>query len=329
MKQKTMKARYDIPPGVNPVVAFGVHDSNVRLIERLTGVKIFPHEFEVVIEGDDNAVLRASQILQNVWLLAKGNTPISHDEIRVLVDNRSQHGEFSTETAASEGIIVSRRGMRVKTRSALQARYVREMLDKDLVMSVGPAGTGKTYLAIAVALHSLLTKRVERIVLSRPVVEAGENLGFLPGTLEEKINPYLKPLFDAISQMLSPEELTFMLDRQIIELAPLAYMRGRTLSNAFIILDEAQNTTSTQMKMFLTRLGEGSKMVVTGDVTQIDLPYGRESGLKQAIDLFEGMEEVAFLRFEEKDVVRHGLVRKILEIYRKREEESWKKITDR
>ena len=216
-----MKSKYEIPVSVNPVVAFGVHDSNIRLIERLLNVKIYPEEFDVVIDGEEEPVMTASLVLQSLYQLAKGNTPISHEEVRIIVEEKNKFGSLSINKIGMEGIVVSKKGHKIKTKTANQAQYIRDMMDKDLVFSIGPAGTGKTYLAIAVALNCLLTKRVDRIILSRPVVEAGENLGFLPGTLEEKINPYLKPLFDAIAEMLSSEELAYLIEKQIIELAPL------------------------------------------------------------------------------------------------------------
>lgn len=324
-----MKAKRSLPPSIDPVVAFGVHDSNLRLIERILTVKLFPVEDGLVIQGKDHAVTKASGVLDKIFTLAGNGQPVSHNDIKILIEKGGKGKDYSAEHVKLDGIQVSKRGKMIKPRTLNQSEYIQDMLNNDLVFSVGPAGTGKTFLAVGLAMHLLHAGRVKKVILTRPVVEAGENLGFLPGTLEEKINPYLKPLFDAINDMLSPEEVRHYMDSQIIELAPLAYMRGRTLSNAFVILDEAQNTTVTQMKMFLTRLGEHSKMVVTGDITQIDLPYGKISGLKQAMELFEDTEGIRFIQFDKQDVVRHGLVQKIIEIYEKRESETWKEMTIR
>lgn len=324
-----MKAKRSLPPSIDPVVAFGVHDSNLRLIERILSVKLMPVEDGLVIQGKEEAVTKASGVMDHVFALSANGQSVSHNDIKILIEKGKKNQEYKTEHVKLDGIQVSKRGKKIKPRTLNQAEYIKDMLNNDLVFAVGPAGTGKTFLAVGLAMHLLHTGRVKKVILTRPVVEAGENLGFLPGTLEEKINPYLKPLFDAINDMLSPEEIRYYMDNQIIELAPLAYMRGRTLSNAFVILDEAQNTTVTQMKMFLTRLGEHSKMVVTGDITQIDLPYGKVSGLKQAIEIFEDIDGIRFIQFEKQDVVRHGLVQKIIEIYEKRENETWKEITIR
>lgn len=322
-----MKIMSELPDSVDPVLAFGVHDSNLRLLERLLQVKIHPNAQGVTIEGDDNTAAMADMVLHHIYQLAKARQPISHHDIKILIDESGKDKICASPRLSTEGLQLSRKGNRLKPRNTHQAEYLEKILTHDLVFAVGPAGTGKTYLAMGLAMHLLYTGRVSKVILTRPVVEAGENLGFLPGTLEEKIDPYLRPLFDAMNEMLSPDELKMHMENQTIELAPLAYMRGRTLSNAFIILDEAQNTTTMQMKMFLTRLGENSKMVVTGDITQIDLPYGRESGLKQAVELFSGLDEIRFVQFTQEDVVRHGLVKKILDIYEKRENTAWKELT--
>ncbi len=324
-----MKVKIPIPSSTDPVIVYGVHDANLRLIERILNVKIYPSNESVVIEGEEETVTKAGNVLHNISLLTGKGQPVSHNEIKIMIEEGNKYGNYSNQKLISEGLILSKKGGRLKPRSLRQSEYIRQMLNYDLVFAVGPAGTGKTYLAVGLALHLLYIGRVKRVILTRPVIEAGENLGFLPGTLEEKIDPYLRPLFDAINEMLSPDELKSLMEDQIIELAPLAYMRGRTLSNAFVILDEGQNTTTMQMKMFLTRLGENSKMAVTGDITQIDLPYGRESGLKQAVELFQEVEGIKFSYFEQSDIVRHGLVKEIVEIYEKRENESWKEITAR
>lgn len=326
-----MKVKHLIPSSIDQVAAFGVHDSNLRLLERLLEVKVYPvpAKDELVIEGSDDGVAQAANVLTKLFYLVRNGQPVSHNEIRILLEDKEKLGGYQSEKIITEGLTLSKKGGRLKPRSARQADYFQKIINNDLVFAIGPAGTGKTYLAVGMALHQLYTGRVKKVILTRPVVEAGENLGFLPGTLEEKIDPYLRPLFDAINDMLPADEVRYLMENQVIELAPLAYMRGRTLANAFIILDESQNTTNTQMKMFLTRLGENSKMVVTGDITQIDLPYGKESGLKQSIDLFENVEGIEFMYFDQSDIVRHGLVQKIIEIYEKRENETWKEITAR
>lgn len=312
-----MKIKLHIPASIDPVLAFGVHDSNLRLLERVLGVKIIPLEEDISIEGEEDNITRTSNILNNIFVLARGAMPLSHNDIKLLVEEGRNGGNYRSEKFSSDGLAVSRKGYRLKPRTTHQKEYIRDILDNDLTFAIGPAGTGKTFLAVGMALHMLNIGRVKKIILTRPVVEAGENLGFLPGTIEEKIDPYLRPLFDALKDMLGPEELKYFMENQVIELAPLAYMRGRTLSNSFIILDEAQNTTAMQMKMCLTRLGENSKMAVTGDITQIDLPSGMESGLKQALELFGDIEGIKFTYFNQTDVLRHGLVKKILEIYEK------------
>lgn len=324
-----MKVKIATPSHINPIIAFGVHDSNLRLIERLAEVKIYPSENHLIVEGEDGAVTTTHNVLRNLFRLAKGNIPISHEEVKIMVEESAKISDYSADKILSEGLTVSRRGKKIKAKSANQSEYIKKILNYDMVFSIGPAGTGKTYLAVAVALHYLLSGSIKKIVLTRPVLEAGENLGFLPGTLEEKINPYIRPLQDAIGDMLTPDEIKLYTQTLVIEVAPLAYMRGRTLSNAFVILDEAQNTTPTQMKLFLTRMGEGSKMIITGDVSQTDLPYNTESGLRQAADLFNGVEGIAFHYFDKSDVVRHDLVKRIIEIYEKKEAEQWKKKNEK
>ena len=321
-----MKSKLSVPASINPIIAFGVHDTNLRLLERALGIKIVAISDQLVLEGSDEGITFAGVVIEQLFLLAQGNTPISHEEIKLMIEKANEQPPLTVAQIETDGLIVSRKGKRIRPRTPHQREYVRQIKENDLVFSIGPAGTGKTFMAVAVGLHYLTTGRIQRLILTRPVIEAGESLGFLPGTVEEKVDPYIRPLYDAIYDMLSVEEQKFYSQTQAIEIAPLAYMRGRTLSNAFVILDEAQNTTALQMKMFLTRMGENSKMVVTGDVTQIDLPIGVESGLRQASELFQDIEGIAFMHFQLEDVVRHGLVKKILEIYEKRENEEWQKI---
>lgn len=318
-----MVSSHPYPEASDQIAAFGVHDSNLRLLERLLSVKILLGPSSVQIEGEEDPVTRAGHILRQIYRLAKDNNPVSHQDVKILVEKSGKHNDFAYDRILTEGLPVSKRGKKLKPRNLHQSDYLKTILSNDLTFAVGPAGTGKTYLAVGLALHLLNIGRIQKVILTRPVVEAGESLGFLPGTLEEKIDPYLRPLYDAMGDMLAPDELRSYMENQTIEIAPLAYMRGRTLSNAFVILDEAQNTTAMQMKLFLTRLGEHSKMVVTGDITQIDLGPKQESGLKQATELFQGVEGIGFAWFDREDVVRHELVRKILEIYEFRRDPSW------
>ncbi len=317
-----------IPDSINPVIAFGVHDTHLRTLEKILSVKLYPRESEVIIEGTQEQLNQSARVLHKLLFLARGETPISHDEIKIIIEDTLKGESLSPELLISKGIRVSKKGTKIKPRNRTQLDYMNKILNHDLTFCVGPAGTGKTYLAVALALNALVCGETQKIILTRPVVEAGENLGFLPGTLEDKIDPYVRPLYDAIYDMLSIDEFQYYSENLTLEVAPLAYMRGRTLNNAYVILDEAQNTSVTQMKMFLTRLGEHSKMIITGDISQIDLPINRKSGLKQAVEIFVGTEGIAFHSFEKEDVVRHGLVKKIIETYEKLEQKEWQKTND-
>lgn len=310
-----MEAKLSVPESINPVVAFGVHDSNLRLIERLTETKLFPKDGILVVQGEDAQICIASSALRSLFRLARGGSAISHDEIRILVEENQHCSEYAQSNIESTGVLVSKKGKVLKPRSLSQAEYLKKLSSSDLTFCTGPAGTGKTYLAVAMGINALISGQIKRLILSRPVLEAGENLGFLPGTLEEKIHPYIRPLLDAVTDMLSPPEVKYYMESDAVEIAPLAYMRGRTLSNAVVILDEAQNTTPVQMKMFLTRMGENCKMIVTGDISQTDLPRRQISGLRDAVETLQNIEEIAFHEFYQKDVVRHGLVKKIIEHY--------------
>ncbi|MCX7881693.1 MAG: PhoH family protein [Brevinematales bacterium] len=312
-----MRCEFPVPGDVHPVLALGVHDSNLRLMERLLEVRIRPGEDVLVIEGTEENCTRATHVLKEVFQLARGNTPVSHGEITFLVEQEGKIAHSASKLLV-EGLTITKRSRKIKPRTPHQAQYIEAIHHDDLVFGVGPAGTGKTYLAMATGLFYLFSGKVKRLILTRPVVEAGENLGFLPGTFEEKLHPYLRPLFDALEDILSPEEAERLLLSHQVEIAPLAYMRGRTLSNAFAILDEAQNATKMQMKMFLTRLGEGTKMVVTGDVTQIDLPSAQDSGLVEALHLLTKVPGVSIQYFDEEDIVRHPLVARILARYEMR-----------
>jgi len=294
---------------------FGTLDENLKLFESALHVTTQLKERDLEIEGEAEHVQRAARIVDeyNNRVLA-GRIPDSQEVkalLRVATDQPAAElrGAFSPSRTRAFGKKM------VAPKSANQKRYIEALESYDMVFAVGPGGTGKTYLAVAMAVSALLSKQVNRIILARPAVEAGERLGFLPGTLQEKVDPYMRPLYDALHDLLEAEKLESFLEKGIIEVAPLAFMRGRTLNDSFVILDEAQNTTSEQMKMFLTRLGFNSKAVITGDVTQIDLPDSRKSGLIEAIEVVGNIEGIAVLRFDERDVVRHSLVQRIIKAY--------------
>ena len=303
---------------------FGDHDRHLVRIEHALGVVLRSRGNEIAINGPPSSVAATEAVLRTLYNKLKQGLPMGGGEvegaIRMATGRGAGGGAAAAGSAASRAepesqLVLRTRKRPVSPRSPRQADYVRAMLDNDLVFGLGPAGTGKTYLAVAMAVSLYLAGRVERIVLSRPAVEAGERLGFLPGDLKDKVDPYLRPLYDALYDMLPADFVARRLDAAEIEIAPLAFMRGRTLSQAFVILDEAQNTTPLQMKMLLTRLGEGSRMVVTGDLTQIDLPAGARSGLRHAVVTLEGLGGVEFVRFGTADVMRHSLVTRILEAY--------------
>ena len=297
---------------------FGDHDRHLVRIEHALGVVLRSRGNEVAISGPPSAVAATEAVLRTLYDKLKQGLPMGGGEVEgaIRMAMGPGGGAAGSDPARAESELVLRTRKRpVSPRSPRQAEYVRAMMDNELVFGLGPAGTGKTYLAVAMAVSLYLAGRVERIVLSRPAVEAGEHLGFLPGDLKDKIDPYLRPLYDALHDMLPADLVARRIDAAEIEIAPLAFMRGRTLSQAFIILDEAQNTTPLQMKMFLTRLGEGSRMVVTGDLTQVDLPAGARSGLRHAVATLEGLRDVCFVRFGNADVMRHTLVTRIHEAY--------------
>jgi phosphate starvation-inducible PhoH-like protein len=290
--------------------AFGDHDRHLPLIERRLAVRIVPKGNQVVIEGPQGAAAR--EVLQSLYDRARDGEPVGPGD----VDGAIRMAEGGGGEAGPDGAGDVRTKMkRIKVRSPNQGRYITELRRAELVFGEGPAGTGKTYMAVAVAVEMLLAGKVDRLVLSRPAVEAGERLGFLPGDLKEKVDPYLRPLYDALFDMLPGEEVRKRLETGQIEVAPLAFMRGRTLASAFVILDEAQNTTPEQMKMLLTRLGEHSRMVITGDLTQIDLPSHVKSGLRDALEKLRDVPGISVVRFTDGDVVRHPLVQKIVRAY--------------
>ena len=296
---------------------FGTHDENLRLLEKAFDVRIHGHGTELTIEGEERGTTLARRALEQLTGLDEGRLPVGTGDVRLAADLLSR-----TRTPVCKDYLLKsavRSGKKVVVpRSLNQRRYLEQIQSHDMVFGIGPAGTGKTYLAVAQAMAYLLDKEVSRVILARPAVEAGEKLGFLPGDLQQKVDPYLRPLYDALYDLLDFEKVERLFERNQIEVAPIAFMRGRTLSDAFVIIDEAQNTTTEQMKMVLTRVGPGSKVVVTGDITQIDLPSGRVSGLVEALSVLSGVEGIAFRYFDEKDVVRHRLVQSIILAY-----EAW------
>ncbi len=299
---------------------YGVADENLRLIEKALNVSILGKDKRMTIKGGRRDSDNAERVISAMKLRVAQGRPVTRAAIEEAIDEaRFGKRENKKEPVdPGEGLVVSSKRDLIRPKTRNQREYIKKIFDNQIVFAIGPAGTGKTYLATAAGLYFLREKKVERIVLVRPIVEAGENLGFLPGDMKEKIDPYLRPLFDAIYDMIEPRIFHELVENEIIEIAPLAYMRGRTLNKAFVILDEAQNTTIDQMKMFLTRTGNDSKLVITGDITQIDLPVGKKSGLIHAGELFEGSEngmEMAFSHFTAEDVSRAEIVKKILEAY--------------
>ena len=303
----------------------GDGDKNLRLIEKLEGIRIAARGDQVTLCGEDHSVELVENLLGQIYRLIQKGFPVYSTDIgfahRILSENRS----VRIEDIFLDKVYISSKKRVITPKSIAQKQYIDAIRKHDMVFGVGPAGTGKTYLAMAMAVAALVKKEMKRIVLTRPAVEAGEHLGFLPGDLYEKVNPYLRPLYDALHDMMDFEDASRLLQKGVIEVAPLAFMRGRTLNDSFVILDEAQNATTEQMKMFLTRLGFSSKAVITGDVTQTDLPEGKTSGLIEAREILHGIEGIKFISFSREDVVRHPLVQEIIDAYDKLE--SQKKST--
>ncbi len=294
---------------------FGTHDEHLRRIERTFGVGVAARGNELQVSGPPEGVAAAERLLSELSDLLERGYRFKAGEVQTAIRVAAEApGSSLVEFFQPEGMLASVRRL-ISPRNFKQQLYLQAMIDYDLVISIGPAGTGKTFLAVAMAAASLLEKRVRRIVLARPAVEAGERLGFLPGDLAEKVNPYLRPLHDALHDIIGYDKVARMLERGIIEVAPIAFMRGRTLNDSFVILDEAQNTTTEQMKMFLTRIGFNSKAVINGDITQVDLPQGRASGLRETQEVLAGVEGIKFFYFDQRDVVRHALVQKIVTAY--------------
>ena len=304
--------------GVDQLMAlFGVRDENVETIRRELNVEIFAHGNEITLSGEEEKVRQARAVLERLLGIVARGESIDKTRIRYAVELAGEGNADRIDEIMRDVIAITYRGRQVKCKTLGQKQYVEAIKANTCTFAVGPAGTGKTYLAIAMAVVALKNKDVERIILTRPAVEAGEKLGFLPGDLQQKVDPYLRPLYDALNDMMGAESYQRLFERGAVEVAPLAYMRGRTLNDAFIILDEAQNTTSEQMKMFLTRMGMGSKMIITGDITQIDLPAGKKSGLVEALEVLRGVPDIGMATLTHKDVVRHELVQAIVKAYEK------------
>ncbi|MBP1533548.1 MAG: PhoH family protein [Ruminococcus sp.] len=296
---------------------FGSYDENINLIQREYDVVVLGRGEDIKITGEEHGVFNAGEAINGLITMIKKGEKLDEQTIRYVFALVREGRQYELNNLSDDGICVTVTGKVIKPKTLGQKRYVDFIRKNTIVLGIGPAGTGKTYLAVAMAVKAFKAHEVEKIILTRPAVEAGEKLGFLPGDLQNKVDPYLRPLYDALFEMLGPESFARQQERGCIEVAPLAYMRGRTLDNAFIILDEAQNTTNEQMKMFLTRLGFNSKIVITGDITQIDLPDNRKSGLIQAMHILKDVDDIKINRFSDKDVVRHKLVQDIILAYEK------------
>jgi phosphate starvation-inducible PhoH-like protein len=294
---------------------FGSYDENLKFLESLLGVKLRTQGHDLIVEGAPAGVTKVERLFSQLAVLAQEGYRVSNGDVKTAAQLLADDPSIDLRDYFLKSSLTQSGKKRIAPKTVNQRRYLDAIEQNDIVFGIGPAGTGKTYLAMAQAVSFLLAKRVNRIILARPAVEAGEKLGFLPGDLAEKVNPYLRPLYDALYDMIEVERAERFIERGTIEIAPIAFMRGRTLNDAFVILDEAQNTTSEQMKMFLTRLGFGTKAVVTGDITQIDLPVGRTSGLVEAMKVVSKIEGISFVYFDDRDVVRHKLVQQIVKAY--------------
>lgn len=306
-----------LPNAESAIALAGSSEENLKILSQQTGAGIVLRGQELLISGSDTQVQLVTQLVRSLEDLWSQGTTITIADILTARQALDTHRQDDLREMQRDVIARTRRGEDIRAKTFRQRQYLQSLRKYDLVFCTGPAGTGKTYLAVVVAVKALLANEFERIILTRPAVEAGEKLGFLPGDLQQKVNPYLRPLYDAINEFIDPEKLPSLMERGIIEVAPLAYMRGRTLNNAFVIVDEAQNTTPAQMKMVLTRLGFRSRMVITGDMTQTDLPAQQQSGLSLSINILKHVEGIAFCEFSQRDVVRHPLVQRIVAAYEK------------
>ncbi|AIQ65014.1 phosphate starvation protein PhoH [Paenibacillus stellifer] len=315
MSDKTASIRISLQNAGEALALFGPQDGFLKLIEREIPAVIDSREAELNVRGGEREVDMLAQLFQSLLSLVRSGYILSERDVQYAVELAKDFRADQLLDLFKGEITTTFRGKPIRVKTIGQKHYVTTIKKRDIVFGIGPAGTGKTYIAVVLAVAALKEGSVKRIILTRPAVEAGESLGFLPGDLQEKVDPYLRPLYDALYDVMGPDQVAKALERGLIEIAPLAYMRGRTLDDSFIILDEAQNTTPEQMKMFLTRLGFGSKMVITGDVTQIDLPRGKKSGLIEANTILSGIDEIGFVYFAEQDVVRHSLVQKIIVAY--------------
>ncbi len=305
---------------------FGSFDENIGILERELGVTVLNRNTELKVVGDVERADRAVRVIESLLVLSSRGEGINEQNIRYVIGLVEENKEGQIAELSRDVICITTKGKPIKPKTIGQRDYINAIQNNTVTLGIGPAGTGKTYLAVAAAVNAFREKKINRIILTRPAIEAGEKLGFLPGDLQSKVDPYLRPLYDGLYDMIGPESFQRYMERGTIEVAPLAYMRGRTLDDSFIILDEAQNTTPEQMKMFLTRLGFNSKAVITGDITQIDLPDGKMSGLRDAMRVLQGIEDVAMCMLTSKDVVRHVLVQRIINAYDKRDREREKKL---
>lgn len=303
---------------------FGSFDENIKKIENAYSVNIINRGDDILISGEGNSINKASQVLNALINLAESGETIQEQNINYLIAEAEDDNLTAAKGIQDDFICMTMNGRALRPKTLGQKKYIDAIRNNTVVFGIGPAGTGKTYLAMAMAITAFKHNEVDRIILTRPAIEAGENLGFLPGDLQQKVDPYLRPLYDALYEIMGPENYLRNMEKGLIEVAPLAYMRGRTLDNSFIVLDEAQNTTPEQMKMFLTRLGYGSKAVITGDITQIDLPRGKKSGLTEASAILNNIEGISICKLTNKDVVRHPLVQKIINAYEKFEQKKSK-----
>lgn len=301
---------------------FGNKDKNLKIIEDEIDVKIVARGNSIKVSGTEEKVDQAIDIIEKLETITSMDRDLSEREVQYAIEILKKNDQLNLEDIYNEVLQISYRGKKIKVKTLGQKLYIEAIKKADIVFAIGPAGTGKTYLAMVMAVKSLLNKEVNRIILTRPAIEAGEKLGFLPGDMQDKVDPYLRPLYDALYDILGPERVIQYLDKDVIEVAPLAYMRGRTLDDSFVILDEAQNTTPEQMKMFLTRIGFNSHAVITGDITQVDLPNNKDSGLNQARKVLAGIKGIEFVYLTKQDVVRHQLVKEIIKAYERFESRS-------